>query len=162
MGLIGVSAIAVQLPKLINSCFNAFFMQKRYYLDTSIWLDFFEDRQDNIRPLGEFAFQFLKKCLENKAVLFYSKMVLKELGCSDAVFKEMFLDFGSLLVQVQISIAQLDEAELLSKRRSIPAGDALHAILARDNNAVLITRDKHFDLLFDIADSKAPEQVVLD
>jgi len=31
----------------------------------------------------------------------------------------------------------------------MPVKDALHAILARDNKAILVTRDKHF---YDLAD----------
>jgi len=36
----------------------------------------------------------------------------------------------------------------------------LHSILARDNQAVLITRDKHFLKLLDICIIKKPEELI--
>ena len=53
---------------------------KRFYVDTNIWLDFAFDRKDNLRPLGELAFQFFKTCRKNKWRTLYSELVLKELG----------------------------------------------------------------------------------
>ena len=39
-------------------------MAKKFYLDTAIWRDYFEDRGDGTRPIGEFAFQFLRNRAE--------------------------------------------------------------------------------------------------
>lgn len=36
----------------------------KIYLDTCIYLDYLMDRKDNLRPLGEFAFQLLKRTFE--------------------------------------------------------------------------------------------------
>ena len=40
--------------------------------------------------------------------------------------------------------------------------DILHAVLARDNKAVLVTRDFHFETLQDIVEIKAPEEITFD
>lgn len=55
---------------------------------------------------------------------------------------------------------QLKEAIALSRKFKIPKSDALHAILARDNNATLITRDKHFYELHEEVEIKKPEDLL--
>lgn len=52
----------------------------KFYLDTNIWIDYFENRSDGLRPLGEFAFQFLKKVVETNSVIYYSDLVKTELN----------------------------------------------------------------------------------
>jgi len=42
----------------------------------------------------------------------------------------------------------------------VPFFDALHAVLARDNKAIMVTRDKHFDELLDITKYKKPEEII--
>jgi hypothetical protein len=64
------------------------------------------------------------------------------------------------LIKVKISGEQLFEAKRDSKLFKIPTKDALHRILARDNKAILITRDKHFfDLRFE-QEIKKPEDLI--
>ena len=138
-------------------------MPVKFYVDTSIWRDYFEDRKDSIRPLGEFAFQFLKKCREKKASLLYSDALLFELKNFPKQWaKEMFFSFKECLAKVAYSQEQIDEARKIGKERQVPFNDAFHAIIARDNNAVLITRDKHFLGLKDIVESAAPEEAIFD
>ncbi|MBI3026645.1 PIN domain-containing protein [Candidatus Woesearchaeota archaeon] len=45
---------------------------------------------------------------------------------------------------------QREEAKKIAEERNVPAGDALHAIIARDNDLILVTRDSHFRKLEDI------------
>ena len=54
-------------------------MEQFIYIDTNVWIDFWEDRRDNIRPLGEFAFQLLKKAYECKYRIIVSGLVIDEL-----------------------------------------------------------------------------------
>lgn len=61
---------------------------------------------------------------------------------------------------MDISESQAKEAAILCKQRKVAFGDALHAILARDNNAIMVTRDKHFLGLADIAEVKKPEDLI--
>ena len=70
-------------------------MVKRFYLDTAIWRDYFEDRKDGLRPLGEFAFQFLKECRERGIEILVSDTVVFELEArlSKERVKEIFSSF---------------------------------------------------------------------
>lgn len=137
-------------------------MANRYYIDTSIWRDYFEDRKDNIRPLGEFAFQFFKMCKKKKCILLYSELVFFELKeFAEKLFVEQTA-LGNLLVKVLISKEQKEEARNIATNRTLFWYDVLHAILARDNNATMVTRDKHFEQLQDIVESRAPEEITFD
>jgi predicted nucleic acid-binding protein len=53
-----------------------------------------------------------------------------------------------------------DEAKRIAVKKKIPRGDALHAIMARDNNLILITRDKHFRQLETISVHYKPEDII--
>ncbi len=135
-------------------------MVKSFYLDTAIWRDYFEDRRDGIRPLGEFAFQFLKKCREHNCKVLYSEPVLFELRDFPKQRVDWaFSSFKDLLVAVPVLREQMREAKQIAEKRRLPFNDVFHAIIARDNNAMVITRDRHFDRLLDVVESKAPEEV---
>lgn len=49
-----------------------------YYIDACIWRDYREDRSDRFRPLGEWAFRFLRSIAGQDIVLIY-EMLLDEL-----------------------------------------------------------------------------------
>ena len=140
-------------------------MRQKFYLDTAIWRDYFEDRKDGIRPLGEFAFQFLKNCEKKGCIVLYSEVVVHELrrDYSDERIKQVFSSFWHFLEIVPIFDEQYLESKKLSRiKTESHESDVLHAILARDNKAVLITRDFHFETLRDIVEIKAPEEVTFD
>jgi len=141
-------------------------MQKRFYLDTAIWRDYFEDRGDGIRPLGEFAFQFLKKCTETGAEILVSDIVVFELEArlSKERVKEIFSSFRGIIKKVTANSGQISEArkEWQNRNKALPFKDVLHAIIARDNNAVLVARDNHFfDMLTSIVEVEKPEEIML-
>ena len=140
-------------------------MLKKFYLDTAIWRDYFEDRGNGIRPLGEFAFQFLKNCDKKGCKVLYSGVVVHELkrDYSDERIKQVFSSFERFLEIVPISNDQYLEAKKLSRiKTESHESDILHVILARDNKAVLVTRDFHFDTLRDIVEIRAPEEITFD
>ena len=62
--------------------------------------------------------------------------------------------------KVGISDEDIKEAKKISEERGLPFGDVMHAILARNNNAILISRDKHFQLLKDICEVVKPEEII--
>jgi len=137
---------------------------KRFYVDTNIWLDFALDRKDSIRPLGEFAFQFFKKCIRNRWIVIYSNLVLRELSkqmepeeinerCFSIVSEE------NLLRKVSFSEEQGEEAKAICKRLKVPFADAVHAVIARDENATLISRGTHFGPLSEIISVALPEEI---
>ena len=131
-------------------------------MDTSIWRDYFEDRKDNIKPLGEFAFQFLKNCERKNCKVLYSGLVVQELKSdySKERVSEVFSSFRQFLVKVSISNEQIFEARKVSASiKETHVKDVLHAVLARDNKAVMITRDKHFDALIGFVEVAKPEDI---
>lgn len=66
--------------------------------------------------------------------------------------------FASILVP--ITNKQIQEAQIIGKIRKVGGADALHAILARDNDAILVTRDAHYLDLTDITTIKKPEDII--
>ena len=137
--------------------------EKKFYLDTCIWRDYFEDRKDNLKPLGEFAFQFLKKCVKENAVIFVSDLVVMELQkeYSSEQIESMFLEFIHLIVRITHLKEQFKEAfnvyEKFDKR--LPFYDILHSIVARDKNAILVSRDNHFKKI-NLCRTELPEELL--
>ncbi|MBI5553879.1 MAG: PIN domain-containing protein [Candidatus Diapherotrites archaeon] len=134
----------------------------KFYLDTCIWMDYLESRTDGLRPLGEFAFAFLKACKTKKHSILFSELVSFELRQyhSEERIRQMFADHQTTLNEVSISNSQQLEAKMLElKLNEVHKSDILHAILARDNGAILITRDNHFNELSSLVKISKPEEV---
>mgnify|MGYP001560359172 CR=1 FL=1 len=55
---------------------------------------------------------------------------------------------------------QLSEARALASRAVVPLGDAIHAILARDNDAILVSRDVHFQKLRHVVEVRRPDELL--
>ena len=100
----------------------------------------------------------------NREIVFFSDLVIDELLTSyeDDQIKNLLEIFEKegLLLKVNINHKQILEAKKLRKKFRIPHGDCLHAILARDNDAIMITRDKHFEELQNIVMVKKPEELI--
>lgn len=119
----------------------------RYYIDTCVWIDFVEDRTNN---------DFLAKCIENEDIILYSYPLEKELLNYMSKIKIIYslLLSKELIEYVDVTNEDKSEAFNLSKDRTIPFSDALHAVLSRNNDAILVSRDKHFLKLKDICRMK--------
>src|SRR3989344_7803123 len=120
----------------------------KFYIDTCIWRDYFENRSDNFRPLGEWALSLLKGIIKREEIIFFSEITVNELRIkyTDIQIRGIFniVQQYNLLQEVKIGDVQIREMNRISSNSGIPRIDCLHAILARDNGAVLVTRDKHF------------------
>lgn len=135
-------------------------MAEKYYLDTSVWIDFHEKRGKN----GEAALKLLTKIIEQDNILVYSDMTVKEfkqIGYSQNEINSILkIAKPDHIKRIHINKEQREEAKKLASQRNIPKADALHAILARDNELQLIARDPHFKKLKDITNSKIPEDFI--
>ena len=80
----------------------------------------------------------------------------------NAINKVEILEGSPKPVEIKISMCQTAESKEIARQRGLPSFDVLHAILARDNHAVLVTRDRHFCELGDIAESAPPERIIFD
>ena len=131
-----------------------------FYLDTSIWLDFYEKRGKN----GEEAMKLMTKIIQGNYVLAYSDLHIKEFKNLSYSQHEILAILAIVkqgkLRHIHIDSGQIKEALFLARQRKIPKKDALHAVLCRDNNLQLIARDPHFEKLKDISLYKTPENAM--
>lgn len=131
----------------------------KIYLDTSIWLDHYLKRGKN----GDAALRLILKIIKDDLIIIfsnYNEKELKDLNFSPFEISELLSMIRWNLRKVQVNKEQFDEARRVSKQRSIPLGDAIHAVIARDNEAVLISRDHDFERLVDIVETKPPEELL--
>lgn len=137
-------------------------MIERYYIDTSIWMDLLEDRKGyNNEPLGDYALKLFALIKAKKATLIISDLLIRELEgfYSLGEINGMMLPFQKIIEKIIATKKQRIEARKIAEERNLPPGDCLHAILARDNNFILITRDKDFLQLEDISSHHKPEEI---
>lgn len=135
----------------------------QYLVDTSIWVDLYEDRIGySGEPLGDYAFKLLGLIRANKDKITVTDFLIKELEAiySMEQIRGMMMPFEDVLSKIISSEKQRSEAKKISAERNIPKGDALHAVMARDCSARLISRDKHFRLLKDVAEHYFPEELI--
>ena len=55
-------------------------MTNKYYIDACIWRDFYENRSDRFRPLGDWAFDLFRMIIETQSTVFYSDLIVDELS----------------------------------------------------------------------------------
>jgi len=140
-------------------------MQKRYYFDTCIWRDHYEDRFSfSGKPLGDYATKLFMRVMKRKDILLYSDLTVEELK-SDFDEQEInrmlsLLFMIGTLQKVRMSKKEYKEAKETSRKRNLPTKDVLHAILARNNNSILVSQDKHHQLMRDIVDVRKPQEII--
>ena len=131
-----------------------------YNLDTSILLDSYEKRGSN----GEIAIKFFDKLIKEKENIIFSDLHIKELkgiGYNTEEIRMIFKTFNpNNIKRVHIIKNQLDEMNRLSRIYKIPKRDILHVIISRDNEAIMIANDKHFEKLTNIVEVKKPEELL--
>ena len=138
-------------------------MAEKYYVDTSIWMDLLEDRKGfNGELLGVYALKLFAMIKAKNHKLVLSDLLIRELESNYSVeeINGMVLPFKKIIEKVFVTKEQRDEAKKIAEERNLPPGDALHAIIARDNNFTMITRDKHFRELRDITKHYKPEEII--
>ena len=119
----------------------------KYYLDTSIWMDVYEDRKGfNDEPLGKCALKLLSLIRVNKNKLIITDRLIRELERYYSLerINGMIKPFENLIEKIISTKKQHNEAKKIAKERNVPAADVLHSVIARDYCLVLVTRDKHF------------------
>ncbi|MBT3465132.1 PIN domain-containing protein [archaeon] len=138
-------------------------MQKKYFIDTSIWIDLREDRKGfNSEPLGDYALKLFIKIMVEKNIIVISDHIQRELESNYGIpeIRGFFLPFKNFLEKIYVKDEQREEAKIIGKQKKVPKGDTLHAIIARDYNLTLITRDKHFKELDVISKHYKPENII--
>lgn len=138
-------------------------MVQNYYLDTCIWRDYFENRQDRFRPLGDWTLALIKKIIEKGEFIIYSDLVEEELliELTTEKIKEMLeIAPKGIIIKIKAAHEQIKRAEQLARQLQTPRKDTIHMILAMDNNAILVSRDKHFHEFQRFIVIKKPEDLL--
>jgi predicted nucleic acid-binding protein len=137
-------------------------MPEKYYLDTSIWIDYYENRKDKYRPLGDWAHRLLSLIEESNQTVLISELVMIELEkhLTPKKTQELLSIYREVIKEVNISKRQTEEARKISREKNLSYQDILHAIIPRDNQATLVTRDHHFEKLRDIVTIMKPEELI--
>ena len=132
-------------------------MQK-YYLDTSILLDAYENRNEVILQ------KLILKLIEEKCIILLSDLHIKELKSLGYDFDEINSIFRIFKIfdikRIHITKTQIEESNQLALQIDIPKKDILHAIIAKDNEAILIAADRHFEKLNKIIGVKKPHELL--
>jgi len=96
--------------------------------------------------------------------VFYSELIEEELSIdfSTKQIKDIFsiLAKEQLLIKIEITWTNRQEALRISKQFNVPRIDSLHAVLAKNNDAILVTRDRHFQALNTPFIIKKPEELI--
>ena len=80
------------------------YMTEKYYLDTSIWLDFFENRNEPNLPKSDFAHELLDKITKNNDKIIYSDIVIIEfrvVGYQSLEIEKLFEKIKAILIFVE-------------------------------------------------------------
>lgn len=124
-------------------------MPRLIYIDTNVYLDYFEERSYGLRPANEFAFSLLQRTISCEFELVFSDHLLKEL--IKHIPEERILDLLELLkakdklIKINTSYKIRALASEISKSKSIHYADALHYAIALIANAeAIVTNDKKF------------------
>ncbi|MEK6952743.1 MAG: PIN domain-containing protein [Nanoarchaeota archaeon] len=138
-------------------------MPEKYLIDTSIWVDLYNDRKGyKGEPLGDYAFKLFAMIKARGDKIIITDLTIRELEMNYSIpeIRGMMKPFENIIEKIISTKKQRDEAKKVSQERNLPPGDALHAILARDNKLILITRDKHFKQLTEISVYYKPEDII--
>ena len=122
----------------------------RIYVDTNVYLDYFENRRDRLRPLGEFAFQLFRRALKCEFEIVMSDFVMGELELRQPRERiDMFLE--PLRKKGKIRVIHEEPGDIARAHSLSPHWqDALHAVLAGKAEAeCIVTRNvRDFEGLF--------------
>jgi len=132
----------------------------RYYVDTCIWIDYWENRYDNLRPLGEFAANFLSNLTETD-IVYYSKLSIRELRkqYSIDIITSIFDIVKDKLVFLETFENDVTYANTIIFSGLAHDADAMHIALAKRVGATLVTRDKEI-LFAGIVKAFKPEDLI--
>ena len=117
-----------------------------YYIDTCIWLNLFKREGDETK--GEPYFKIAQDFIEKEAdKIVYSGIVLKEFRFilnDEIIFKEKKQFFKEFFEFVKLSEKDYDLARKyeIENNSKISFYDYLHIAICKNNNFILITRDK--------------------
>ena len=112
------------------------------YLDTCIYLDYWQGRTDRLRPLGEFAFQLIRGAIQCEFEIVVSDWVIEEL--EHHIRKKELNEILKPLREAEKTVQAFKTKKDMDKARQLSSNwrDALHIVLAENAGAkYLVTRN---------------------
>ena len=140
-------------------------MAEKYFIDTCIWRDFYEDRfSKSGRHLGKSATDLFMKILKRGNKILFSESLIWELkkDYNEQETNDMLnlLFINNVLIRIDITKEEHLEAKKLSQKRDIPYVDCLNAIQARNHKSIMVSQDTHYiEDLADIIKTVKPEEI---
>ena len=111
------------------------------YIDTNVWIDYFYNRVDRLRPLGDFSFNLLKSSADCKYTILISKWLLVELE-KYVSEEDIKIIFEWLKSKKKIIFVSSNKEDIIKSKRYLHWHDAYHAILAQKGGAkYFVTRN---------------------
>ena len=141
-------------------------MEKRYYIDTCIWINLWQRETSGKQKLWRFAKNFLERADEENATIYYSGFILKEMMfiLSKEIFVKKRAFFDANCTKATLTNEEYEEGRKLESQLNGEIGfyDILHILLSRKIGAILITRDKK---LLEVAnklgvEARKPEEIL--
>ncbi len=116
------------------------------YIDTNVYIDYFEDRRDKFRPLGEFAYQIFQRTLSCEFSIVFSGLLLKEIlnhtkeQQLSALLHE--LKEKNKILETKATFEDKVKTRQIVKEKRTSFNDTLHAVIAQRMDAeFLVTRN---------------------
>ncbi len=135
------------------------------YLDTNIYMDYLENRTDRLRPIGEFAFNLIRKSINCEYKIIISSLVILELKFNGYNQKIQELIHGLKMFNKLVYIQEAEEddkkARQIRREMQTPLNDMKHAVIAHRMKAkFLVTRNiKDFERLHWLVSVIYPENL---
>jgi predicted nucleic acid-binding protein len=131
----------------------------KVYCDTNIFIDYFDERTDRLRPLKEFAFNFFSRGWNCNFELIISDWLINELSrhLDEKQYKQIFNEFEE---KGKLHVVNKENSDVRkAKNTSKHWDDALHAVLANKAGAdYLSTRNiKHYSGCEELVSVVLPE-----
>ncbi|MBW2972837.1 PIN domain-containing protein [Candidatus Woesearchaeota archaeon] len=121
-------------------------MPRLIYIDTNVYLDYLLGRNDRLRPIGDFAFELIRRAVKCEFEILISELVIDEL--ENNASEEQISQLLNFIKKKTVKLGITEEDILKSRQISrTDSEDALHYLLAKKGGAeFLVTRNiKHFD-----------------
>ena len=136
-------------------------MSIKIYVDANIYLDYFFDRRDGIRPLAEFAYNIFRRALECEFEIIMSRLIVIELEVNALNYENFAKFFSTYLKKGKISYYDISEEELNSLKAAKNSNDHIHALLAQKAGCeFLVTRNIPDFLRFsNLVPPRLPEEI---
>ena len=113
---------------------------KKIYLDTNIYIDYLENRKDRLRPLGDFAFNLIKRVIKCEFYIVISDLVIQELERN--MNRDKIYELIKTINRKLIKIESTEEQRKKARKRKTHFTDALHAIIAMNSEVdYFVTRN---------------------